>query len=307
MDGNGYNISYKYNPSGIRTEKEVNGVVTKYHLEDDEVTFEENGKDKIHYTYDLNDNLISMNLNGQEYYYIRNAQNDIIALNNSRGTTVATYTYDSWGKLLSIKDENGTDITNNKDHVGYKNPYRYRGYRYDTETGLYYLNSRYYNSEWGRFVSSDEIVGETGTLLSCNMFAYCSNDPINNEDPDGDIAWWIGAAIGGAAFDTAMYLFQHRNGGFTWRGLGKAAATGAITGVLFAGAGKVIGKIIMKSISKGVKLIKHIKKIRRLKKLKMNLQLFAKGKHITSQGARNLAEKLGFKKTNFKLHGQPVF
>ena len=94
-----------------------------------------------------------MNLNGQEYYYIRNAQNDIIALNNSRGTTVATYTYDSWGKLLSIKDENGTDITNNKDHVGYKNPYRYRGYRYDTETGLYYLNSRYYNSEWGRFVN----------------------------------------------------------------------------------------------------------------------------------------------------------
>ena len=74
------------------------------------------------------------------------------------------------------------------------------------------------------------------------MFAYCSNDPINNEDPDGDIAWWIGAAIGGAAFDTAMYLFQHRNGGFTWRGLGKAAATGAITGVLFAGAGKVIAK-----------------------------------------------------------------
>ncbi|MCD3298167.1 LamG-like jellyroll fold domain-containing protein, partial [Clostridium botulinum] len=125
LDGNGYNISYKYNPSGIRTEKVVNGVVTKYHLEDDEVTFEENGKDKIHYTYDLNDNLISMNLNGQEYYYIRNAQNDIIALNNSRGTTVATYTYDSWGKLLSIKDENGTDITNNKDHVGYKNPYRY--------------------------------------------------------------------------------------------------------------------------------------------------------------------------------------
>ncbi|NEZ50021.1 RHS repeat-associated core domain-containing protein [Clostridium botulinum] len=129
-----------------------------------------------------------MNLKGQEYYYIRNAQNDIIALNNSRGTTVATYTYDSWGKLLSIKDENGTDITSNKDHVGYKNPYRYRGYRYDTETGLYYLNSRYYNSEWGRFVSSDEIVGETGTLLSCNMFAYCENNFINMADLNGCFA-----------------------------------------------------------------------------------------------------------------------
>ncbi|AEB75046.1 RHS repeat-associated core domain-containing protein [Clostridium botulinum] len=129
-----------------------------------------------------------MNLNGQEYYYIRNAQNDIIALNNSRGTTVATYTYDSWGKLLSIKDQNGTDITNNKDHVGYKNPYRYRGYRYDTETGLYYLNSRYYNSEWGRFVNADGIIGEAEDLLSYNMFAYCNNNCINSLDLNGEYA-----------------------------------------------------------------------------------------------------------------------
>ncbi|AEB75049.1 RHS repeat domain-containing protein [Clostridium botulinum] len=204
LDGNGYNISYKYNPSGIRTEKVVNGVVTKYHLEDDEVTFEENGKDKIHYTYDLNDNLISMNLNGQEYYYIRNAQNDIIALNNSRGTTVATYTYDSWGKLLSIKDENGTDITNNKDHVGYKNPYRYRGYRYDTETGLYYLNSRYYNSEWGRFVNADGIIGKAEALLSYNMFAYCNNNYPNMVDYNGRFAICAGV-IGGSFIVTVLF------------------------------------------------------------------------------------------------------
>lgn len=89
-------------------------------------------------------------------------------------------------------------------------------------------------------------------MLSHNVFAYCTNDPVNNEDPDGDIAWWVGAAVGGAAIDSAIYLIQHRRGGATWKGLGKAAAKGALTGVLFGGAGKII---------KGVRSAKAAKKI----------------------------------------------
>jgi len=88
-----------------------------------------------------------MNLNNVEYYYIRNTQGDII-------------------KLVY-----GNDITNDTSSVGYKNPYRYSGYRYDTEIGLYYLQSRYYNPEWGRFINSDGLVGSTGELLSYNLFA----------------------------------------------------------------------------------------------------------------------------------------
>ncbi|MGY0374237.1 polymorphic toxin-type HINT domain-containing protein [Clostridium sp. JNZ J1-5] len=176
-----------------------------------------------------------MNLNGVEYYYIRNAQNDIIGLFDKTGTQVVSYVYDSWGKLIAIDGSL-------KDTVGHKNPYRYRGYRYDDETEIYYLQSRYYNPEWGRFINADSIIGETGELLSHNMFTYCNNDQINMEDPDGDIAWWVGAAIGGALFDSAVYLFQHRNGGSSWNGLGKAAATGALTGVAFAGAGKFVAK-----------------------------------------------------------------
>ena len=95
---------------------------------------------------------------------------------------MVSYTYDSWGKLISIT---GTLAST----VGEKNPYRYRGYRYDSETSLYYLNSRYYNPEWGRFINADTIVGETGTLLSHNLFAYCLNEPINNEDPSGYISF----------------------------------------------------------------------------------------------------------------------
>lgn len=92
----------------------------------------------------------------------------------------------SWGKILSVKDGNGiviTDINN----IGKLNSIRYRGYYYDSETELYYLQSRYYNPEWGRFINADGIVGQPGELLSANMFAYCSNNPINREGPSGYI------------------------------------------------------------------------------------------------------------------------
>lgn len=77
------------------------------------------------------------------------------------------------------------DITNTTTHVGYKNSYRYRGYRYDTETGLYYLQSRYYNPEWGRMLNADAVGGQVGDLLSHNVFSYCKNNPVNMHDPDG--------------------------------------------------------------------------------------------------------------------------
>jgi RHS repeat-associated protein len=97
--------------------------------------------DKLVYNYG-DSGLVGFTLNGTEYFYIRNSQTDIIGILDSNGTQVVGYTYDTWGKLISIT---GTL----KDTVGEKNPYRYRGYRYDTETGYYYLHSRYYNPEWG--------------------------------------------------------------------------------------------------------------------------------------------------------------
>ncbi|MBL4932373.1 RHS repeat-associated core domain-containing protein [Clostridium sp. YIM B02565] len=182
ITGNGKTISFKYNDSGIRTEKNVNGVVSKYTLNGDKVVYEEvtNGSavDKIYYTYDASSNLISIKLNGTEYFYVRNGQGDIIGLVDTNGTQVVSYSYDSWGKLVSI---DGTL----KDTLGVKNPYRYRGYRYDTETGMYYLNSRYYNPDWGRFINADALGGNVGELLSHNIFAYCKNNPVNMQDPNG--------------------------------------------------------------------------------------------------------------------------
>ncbi|SHH49695.1 hypothetical protein [Clostridium grantii] len=115
MNGNGYSISYKYNASCIRTGKTVNGVTTNYHIEGDKVTYQTSDSDKIHYTYDSNGKLVSMNLNGTEYYYIRNAQGDITGLFDKVGTTVVQYNYDSWGKLISISGSLASS-------VGVKNP-----------------------------------------------------------------------------------------------------------------------------------------------------------------------------------------
>jgi hypothetical protein len=104
------------------------------------------------------------------------------------------------------------------------------------------------------------------------MFAYCGNDPVNNEDPNGDVAWWVGAAVGGSILGSAGYLFDTRNGGFSWSGLGKAAALGAISGVALGGAGKYIAK--------GVKALVSVRKAKAL------AQTVSKYDDITSAGSR---------------------
>ncbi|WP_160317240.1 RHS repeat-associated core domain-containing protein [Oxobacter pfennigii] len=192
ISGNGKTIEFKYNDAGIRTQKTVyQGTTTptvesttKYHLVGDKVTYEiktdADGKiDTIYYTYDSAGKLASMNLNGVEYFYIRDAVGNITGLLDDTGTQVVWYDYDTWGKA---SEPTGPLA----DTVGAKNPYRYRGYRYDAETGLYYLQSRYYNPEWCRFINADAIGGEVGTLLSHNAFAYSMNNPVNFSDPSGN-------------------------------------------------------------------------------------------------------------------------
>ncbi|MHC1684281.1 MAG: DNRLRE domain-containing protein [Clostridiaceae bacterium] len=200
ISATGLTASYKYNDSGIRTEKTVTTgtttkvtVNTKYHLVGDKVTYESNGTDNIYYTYDSTGQLLSMNITTKnadgswttpvEYYYKRNVKGDIIGLYDRYGAVVVKYTYDSWGKLISTTGSLAST-------VGDKNPYRYRGYRYDTESGLYYLQSRYYNPDWGRFINADAIGGQVGTLLSHNVFAYCFNNPINMSDDSGHWPTW---------------------------------------------------------------------------------------------------------------------
>ena len=139
----------------------------------------------IYYIYNDIDNLVGFKYNNDLYYYQKNAQEDIIGILDSSYNVVAKYEYDSWGSITSVVDENGNDISSNFSHIGNINPFRYRSYYYDVETRLYYLNSRYYNPNWGRFVNPDGIGGANNDILSQNLYAYVSNNPINNCDPIG--------------------------------------------------------------------------------------------------------------------------
>ncbi len=114
------------------------------------------------------------------YYYLRNAWNDVIKLIDKTGATVVEYRYDSWGKLLSTSGSLASTL-------GKNNPFRYRGYVFDEETGFYYLQSRYYNPEVGRFISSDVLLSTGQGVLGHNAYAYCGNNPASRIDTEGDL------------------------------------------------------------------------------------------------------------------------
>ena len=119
------------------------------------------------------------------YWFEKNLQGDIVAVYNEEATKLVSYTYDAWGNFsTTISNYNGTNW------IASYNPFRYRGYYYDTETGFYYLNSRYYNPQWGRFLNADGYISTGTGILGYNMFAYCGNNPIMRVDPTGEF-WWI--------------------------------------------------------------------------------------------------------------------
>ena len=133
---------------------------------------------KLRFSYDADGKVVAVNYNGNYYYYLRNAQNDIVKLIDKTGATVVEYTYDSWGKLLSTSGSLASTL-------GKNNPFRYRGYVYDEETGFYYLQSRYYNPEVGRFISADVLLSTGQGVLGHNAYAYCLNNPLNMGDNCG--------------------------------------------------------------------------------------------------------------------------
>lgn len=110
------------------------------------------------------------------YYILTNSSGDVVGIYNGSGTLLASYEYDAWGNCKITKDTNG---------IGELNPIRYRGYYYDTETGLYYLQSRYYNANVGRFLNADDRLSSSTELIGLNLFSYCGNNAVNRIDSTG--------------------------------------------------------------------------------------------------------------------------
>lgn len=171
-------VQMSYDSNGMRTQKSVDGVKTNYYYDSDKNLIAlVKGNDTLLFYYDSDGSATSFSYNGTMYFYVKNLQGDVIRIIDLAGTEVASYVYDAWG---NIKDTNGEPT------IREINPIRYRGYVYDTETGLYYLQSRYYDPFAGRFLNADAYCDTmSGSPLSTNMFAYCENDSINYADYDG--------------------------------------------------------------------------------------------------------------------------
>ena len=138
--------AYTYNDQGIRIKKVTNGVTHKYYVDGTRIIAESittgNITEELRYFYDTK-GICGFRYGDVMYYYVKNMQGDIVAVYDGNGTKYGEYAYDVWGKCSVIYD---------KDGIATKNPYRYRGYYLDKETNLYYLNSRYYDHEVGRFI-----------------------------------------------------------------------------------------------------------------------------------------------------------
>ena len=172
-------IQMSYDSNGMRTQKTVDGVKTNYYYDSNKNLIAlVKGNDTLLFYYDSDGSATSFSYNGTMYFYVKNLQGDVVRIIDLSGTEVASYVYDAWG---NIKDTKG-DPT-----VRELNPIRYRGYVYDTETSLYYLQSRYYDALTGRFLNADDFTytSLTGSVLSSNLYSYCENNSVNNIDNSG--------------------------------------------------------------------------------------------------------------------------
>lgn len=217
----------------------------------------------IRYTYDEVGSITGIgvrnDLNSEwtEYYFETNLQGDVIAVytaaNNSQTglpELVASYTYDAWGNILSATGE-----------LAQLNPFRYRGYYYDTETQFYYLQSRYYDPQIGRFLNADDItfLGVDGSVDSYNQFAYCGNNPIVRTDFTGQWFGWddliaagVGAFVEVASLFVSDVAVSVKSGSLqfsSWETYAGAAFGGAAGGITTLYAGPVTGAAVSSGMS----------------------------------------------------------
>lgn len=228
--------NYYYNDNGVRTRKVVNNVNTYYYFEDADIFMEKNDNYTLYFIREFDGNLLGFEYNDNTYYYIKDVFDSIIGIIDSNYNIIVEYKYDTWGNIIGVFDENGNDISNNPNHIGNLNPYRYRGYYYDRETNLYYLGYRYYSPTLHRFISTD--CATYDDIVGGNLYVYCNNNPVIKVDDNGKFPL-IGVAIIGGILNAGAHIIANKINGkkISFKDTLFYFATGA--------TGAVLGKVNM--------------------------------------------------------------
>ena len=234
-------MAYVYGVNGMRLQKTYatpTKTVTTAHSTDGAVIYAdfeqtvENGETTNEYRayfYDESGSPVGFMFHGQNYYFEKTLQGDISRIYDSEGNVVGEYLYDAWGNLL-----NADSLT----EIAKQNPFRYRGYYFDSETGFYYLRSRYYDPQVGRWINADEpeiIDGGNDHILENNLFAYCFNNPVNMTDDTGYWPKWATKLLVGAAVIAVAAIVTVATGG-AGAGVAGFIAAGVLKGAVIGGA-----------------------------------------------------------------------
>ena len=255
-DGAGRHISFGYNDTGSRIVKEIaddNSGKTRRHeytLNGTQIVKETVYVDGVEsyaliYLYDESDAPVGIRYREKsyaigefkDYLFEKNLQGDIVAVYNQSGSWLAGYVYDAWGMATISVASRATETE--KLLFNTYNPFRYRGYYYDSDLKMYYLGSRYYNQEWGRFLNADTssvLTASPTSFTDKNLFAYCDNNPVARTDDGGE--FWhiaIGAVVGAIGGAVSSIVSQAVSGEkINWKAVGISAAGGAVSGAITA-------------------------------------------------------------------------
>ena len=230
-------VDFAYDSDGKRVRKTSGNTETKYYYNGSTLsglvrtTTGSTGTTKttVQFVYDAEGKPFMLRLNGKtDYFYLYNGLGDVVGLIDSSNKVVVRYQYNSWGKVTSSEDTSGVSLAT-------LNPFRYRKYVYDPETGLYCLGSRYYDPEVGRFVNADDpgtIFAKPQELYNKNLYAYCDNNPVIREDIQGyfPIPCIVGAVVGAVVSGFSYVLSS--GGEIDGVELAKSCLVGAVSGAL---------------------------------------------------------------------------
>ena len=256
---NGNSFAYDYDGNGMRYEKVVNGTTTSYYYNGTQLLMESKNGQRTWYIYGITGiegMIVESGWQDSIYYFDKNTLGDIVAIRDESGDILATYSYDAWGKC-TVMNAYGT-VNTSSSFIGNINPFRYRGYYYDNETGFYYLQTRYYDPTICRFINADnyELVAELSqTVGQLNFYAYANNNPIMLTDETGEgilaflvvvgITALLGAIDGGVTAVVAEQDF--------WKGAAAGAIGGAVGGMIgFLSGGTPVGSLIARGVSSSI-------------------------------------------------------